>query len=1034
MSPKTTVVEWKGNGTYAYCLWDIKVYDVFGIVLQFLDVNLQVNGEQQQPGDVLRVHHGGEVKTYIGDGAFEPVVMTTDLNTTWFEFLHVPDNDYDAEEGDEERQNSSYRLSFTTYRRHTLSPEIEAGVYNCSAPYTVPGELLCDGFPQCLAAEDEPDNCNYTHLGCDEGWIAGGTLCLKFVIPDVPVSPAEAAQECRETHSADLGSLPHPGTQRLAVQILLKIEGLIVGLERVQKVTHGLGHLYRFLWEWTQGGTVFGPLHPHPTETNKTCVIMTSEGLVKQVSCQRRARYGYVCSKINSKRMPLSLRRSVKLKPPTRNQDRLPPKQCPDGHFVHSFQPCSTVGDMPHSSIFPLLHCDNGRRVHYTMTCDGFDDCGDKSDEKNCQDVRSNPLVRSSFMCTRQTELVVQSSRCNGMPDCHDGSDEENCDACSRDMVFCDYFGCIPKGHVDDNVILCKNSNSSLSGLSTPASPLQVLGLQTPSSQLQVDLDGFGASLVARINGTGDSCFRFVFPIRNVSAITAENECREKFDAGLAVLPSEAFRNMTAQFLGTYGYRDLIVGLERVKTHVAGLSHLYRFLWQWTHGGTAFDGPKPEIQQYDMDCGIEDIEENAFENLTSLLHVDIRENEIVRVNKLMFYGLTELEVLETDDPRVCCPYFYQYPNATTDCRTPIDELSSCSDLLRSDVFRAFLWALSAMAISGNVGVLIYRVFLEKQGTSFGFRVLVANLCVADFLMGVYLLIIGAADTHYSGRYIWQQDAWTRSGLCKTAGFLALLSSEVSALVICLITIDRLLVLCLPLKKHLHLTVRSATIACGAVWLIGLVLSFIPFMPSDWTFYGHTGICLPLPITRRPFPGQQYAFGVFVVLNFLLFLFIGVGQLCIYQAIRSSAMSAKTHRHKQDMNIARRLFLIAFTDFCCWFPIGVMGMLASHDTPIPGIVNVVAAIFVLPVNSAINPFLYTLNMLREKRRKLREEKRIQTMLAKLHVEMVAWPHVKLQELHAHCERLLVQVKASESQSARQILFEISIPQLLVMFPA
>nr|KAG5691148.1 hypothetical protein BaRGS_032144 [Batillaria attramentaria] len=419
------------------------------------------------------------------------------------------------------------------------------------------------------------------------------------------------------------------------------------------------------------------------------------------------------------------------------------------------------------------------------------------------------------------------------------------------------------------------------------------------------------------------------------------------------------------------------------------------------------------------DTGIEYIEENAFENLTSLLHVDIRENEIVRVNKLMFYGLTKLEVLETDDPRVCCPYFYQYPNATTDCRTPIDELSSCSDLLRSDVFRAFLWALSAMAICGNVGVLIYRVFLEKQGTSFGFRVLVANLCVADFLMGVYLLIIGAADTHYSGQYIWQQDAWTRSGLCKTAGFLALLSSEVSAFVICLITIDRLLVLCLPLKKHLHLTVRSATIACGAVWLIGLVLGFIPFMPSDWTFYGHTGICLPLPITRRPFPGQQYAFGVFVVLNFLLFLFIGVGQLCIYQAIRSSAMSAKTHRHKQDMNIARRLFLIAFTDFCCWFPIGLMGMLASHDTPIPGIVNVVAAIFVLPVNSAINPFLYTLNMLREKRRKLREEKRIQTMLAKLHAEMVAWPHGKLQELHAYCERLLVQVEASESQSARQV---------------
>nr|KAG5694017.1 hypothetical protein BaRGS_002471 [Batillaria attramentaria] len=103
----------------------------------------------------------------------------------------------------------------------------------------------------------------------------------------------------------------------------------------------------------------------------------------------------------------------------------------------------------------------------------------------------------------------------------------------------------------------------------------------------------------------------------------------------------------------------------------------------------------------------------------------------------MFSGLSELKILETDDPRLCCPYFFLYGDETMDCRTPIDELSSCNDLLRSDFFRGFLWTLSAMAISGNIGVLIYRVFLETQGSSSGFRVLVANLCVADFLMGVY---------------------------------------------------------------------------------------------------------------------------------------------------------------------------------------------------------------------------------------------------------------------------------------------------------
>nr|KAG5693292.1 hypothetical protein BaRGS_011613 [Batillaria attramentaria] len=337
---------------------------------------------------------------------------------------------------------------------------------------------------------------------------------------------------------------------------------------------------------------------------------------------------------------------------------------------------------------------------------------------------------------------------------------------------------------------------------------------------------------------------------------------------------------------------------------------------------------------------------------------------------------------------------------TVDCRTLIDELSSCNDLLRSDFFRGFLWALSSMAISGNIGVLIYRVFLETQGSSSGFRVLVANLCVADSLMGVYLVITGSADVYYSGQYIWKREAWTRSRLCQTAGFLALMSSELSAFVICLITVDRLLVLQFPLHRHLHLSTRSAMMTCCAAWFIGLVLAAVPLIPAEWTFYGQTGICLPLPITRKPFLGQHYAFGVFVILNFLLFVLIGVGQLLIYHAVRKSSMASRSNRRKQDVAIARRLSLIVFTDFCCWFPIGLMGLLAFRDTPIPGEVNVWAAIFILPVNSAINPFLYTLSMLVERWLKRREEKRLEKTLARLHADMITWSDTKVQELLTH----------------------------------
>nr|KAG5693628.1 hypothetical protein BaRGS_014648 [Batillaria attramentaria] len=224
----------------------------------------------------------------------------------------------------------------------------------------------------------------------------------------------------------------------------------------------------------------------------------------------------------------------------------------------------------------------------------------------------------------------------------------------------------------------------------------------------------------------------------------------------------------------------------------------------------------------------------------------------------------------------------------------------------------------------------------------------------------------------------------------------------SAFVICLITLDRLLVLQFPLKRHLHLSARSGLVCCIVSWITCGTLAAVPLLPvTGWEFYSQTGICLPLPITRRQYPGQQYAFGIFIVLNFLLFLLIGAGQLLVYRAIQSSSMTSRTERRQQDMTIARRLFLVVFSDFCCWFPVGLLGMLAARGTPIPGEITVGAAIFVLPVNSALNPFLYTLKAMLDRRRKKQTEKLIKKVLARLYVDIFTWSEENVKELLRHC---------------------------------
>ena len=109
----------------------------------------------------------------------------------------------------------------------------------------------------------------------------------------------------------------------------------------------------------------------------------------------------------------------------------------------------------------------------------------------------------------------------------------------------------------------------------------------------------------------------------------------------------------------------------------------------------------------------------------------------------------------------------------------------------------------------------------------------------------------------------------------------------------------------------------------------------------------------------------------------IYLYSGYGtyifQILIYSSIRSNMMRLKNDKNiSQNLTIARRLITVVVSDFLCWFPIGLLGLLAFSGTAISGEVNVAMAIFVLPLNSALNPFLYTYNIIAEKRRRRKEK--------------------------------------------------------------
>lgn len=129
------------------------------------------------------------------------------------------------------------------------------------------------------------------------------------------------------------------------------------------------------------------------------------------------------------------------------------------------------------------------------------------------------------------------------------------------------------------------------------------------------------------------------------------------------------------------------------------------------------------------------------------------------------------------------------------------------------------------------------------------------LLVSDFLMGVYLLTIGSYDSVYEDKYAIHALQWMRSWNCSFCGFIAMLSSELSVLVLALITIERYR--CITANFRV-VTTSSARWNLLFVWMIALAISSFPliYWHHHSPYYGSSGVCFPLHIDE-PFGEGVY---------------------------------------------------------------------------------------------------------------------------------------------------------------------------------
>uniref|UniRef100_A0A8W8KR10 Plasminogen n=1 Tax=Magallana gigas TaxID=29159 RepID=A0A8W8KR10_MAGGI len=277
-----------------------------------------------------------------------------------------------------------------------------------------------------------------------------------------------------------------------------------------------------------------------------------------------------------------------------------------------------------------------------------------------------------------------------------------------------------------------------------------------------------------------------------------------------------------------------------------------------------------------------------------------------------------------------------------------------------------IWYIALFSVVGNAYVIYYRI-QEGMKSNASHGIFVLHLSVSDFLMGVYLFIIAIADLEYRNVYGFNDGEWRYSTTCTIAGLLATTSSEASVIFICLITIERYIVLKHPFSAGFVKKRRVILSISFVAWLIAILFSVIPVLVYP-DFYSRSTVCISLPLTPEKVSGWEYSTFLFIGFNMFIFMAIVIGQLLIFIQVKRMGKKINNDNSKREMAVLKSLSYVVLSDTFCWIPIIVIGLLASGGVNISSDVYAWVIVLVLPINSALNPFIYTFSMIFRQKKK------------------------------------------------------------------
>ena len=444
---------------------------------------------------------------------------------------------------------------------------------------------------------------------------------------------------------------------------------------------------------------------------------------------------------------------------------------------------------------------------------------------------------------------------------------------------------------------------------------------------------------------------------------------------------------------------ELIDVNKKILRNLFSLQYLYL-------QNNGFKALEVDLFQYSRKISLLDLSGNKLQNipdisyLGQLFYLNVKNNIMTSITYETFSNLPKETDLIVSQHEICECYVSDNVSCTTlDNRSPF---LTCERLLSYRVLMVVIWLIGLNAIWGNVFVLWQRKSIMNKSNVQNF--LLGNLAVSDLLMGIYMLLIASADIYFREYFPMHAETW-RSGItCRIAGPLSIVSSEASLFFVTFISINRFINIRYPLSRRI-LTMKASTVATVFLWITSLALGLVPssLAGQNNRFYANSHVCIGLPLSSLPeyetinlgrvsicppdvdlcyykesvtseyqgeVNGMIFASVMFLGLNLIYSLVI---LTCYVEIVKAYCQAFKrvglNPEMKENIQLSREVAAIVLTDFACWFPIIIIGILVQAGVlTLPADVFAWCVTFVLPINAAVNPYLYTIASVISKRRK------------------------------------------------------------------